>query len=361
MAFSEYIKDQLLFKGRITLPGLGTLELVKESARIKGKKIIPPGTWIVFNPGLSKDDGKLAQSLASAEEIDIEEARQKVLELIDAVVFKLNKGEAFIFEGLGKLFRDNENTIQFEKDDSFIVDFDTFGLESFELETIEEEGSSPVESIQSQPDTHKTSIPAVEPQSQPPPPPQPKPQPQIVTPAFTGKNNRNIFWILSGAIVVILTGFIVLKLTTNVFDNTSFTFFNFGQNDSLMTVFEDVNQETAGTLPGELEKTLDSMLKMENALAPDEMMQDRSLLNPVESRGYKEFHIIAGSFKDTKRAQKLARDLTLRGYPARILEQGNDLYRVSALSFKDKETGLTELQRFRGQTKNNAAWLLGLN
>ena len=103
------------------------------------------------------------------------------------------------------------------------------------------------------------------------------------------------------------------------------------------------------------------MSKMENALVPYEKVQDKDILNPVVTGEYKEFHIIAGSFKDTERAQKLARDLTMKGYPARILEQGNNLYRVSALSFKDKEAGIKELQRFRGQTKNNAAWLLGLD
>jgi nucleoid DNA-binding protein len=341
LALSEYIKDQLLFNGRVTLPGLGSLELVKESARVKGKKIIPPGTWIVFNSEHSKDDGKLAQSLASAEEIDTEEARQKVLEFIDEIVFCLNKGEAFVFEDLGRLFKDNDNTFQFEKNESFVIDFDSFGLESFELEPLEED-VVPVES---------------KPQSQS----QPQPQSQPVNSGVTDKNNRNIFWILCGAVVVILTGFIVLKMTTNVFDNASFKLFNFGERDSLFTSFEAGKPETNKAISGELEEKLDSKSKMENALVPDEKVKDKIPIIPVPTREYKEFHIIAGSFKDTTHAQKLALELTMKGYHAVIIEQGNNLYRVSAQSFKDKEAGLKELPRFRGQTKNNAAWLLGLN
>jgi hypothetical protein len=358
LVLSEYIKNQLLFNGKVTFPGLGSLVLIKGSARIKGKKIIPPGTWVSFNPDFLKDDDKLAQSIASAEEINIEDARQQVLEFVDEILFALNKGEAFIFKGIGKLYRDNDNIFQFEKDESLIVDFESYGLESFEIEPLEEEVAT-VESSQKNVILEKKSIPAY--QSQPRPQPQPQSQPQIVSPVTTGKNSSNIFWILSGSVVVILTGFIVLKMTTDIFDNASFTFFNFGEKDSLETVAESEIHQTGKTIPGELEVTLDSMAKMENALVPEIKVQDKTLINPVSSSGYKEFHIIAGSFKDQEYAQKLARDLSMKGYPATILEQGNNLYRVSALSFKDKATGLKELQRFRGQTKNNAAWLLGLN
>jgi hypothetical protein len=359
LVLSEYIKNQLLFNGRVTLPGLGSLVLIKGSARIKGKKISPPGTWVGFNPDLIKDDDKLTRSLASAEEIDIEDARQKVLEFIDEIVFTLNKGETFIFDGIGKLFRDNDNMFQFEKDESFIIDFDSFGLESFDLEPLEEEvavaESSPADKSQSQ--SQSPSQPQSQSQSQP----QPQPQPQILSPVTSDKNNRNIFWILSGSVVIILTGFIVLKMTTEIFDNPSFTFFNFGEKDSLVTVTESEIHQTGKTLPAELEATLDSMARMENALVPETNVPVKTVINPVSASEYKEFHIIAGSFKDPEYAQKLAKDLSMKVYPATILEQGDNLYRVSALSFKDKATGLKELQRFRGQTKNNAAWLLGLN
>ncbi len=353
MAFSEYIKNQLLFNGRITLPGLGSLDLVKEPAKIKGKKIVPPGTGIIFNPDITLDDGKLSQSLASAEETDLEEARQKVLEFVDEVVFKLNKGEAFNFEGLGSLYRDEDNVIRFEKDPSFVVDYDSFGLESFELEPFEEEQKLLNESgekesaLINKPDQKEAPI-------QPPPVVLQK---EVDNNDLPVKNNRNIFWYIMGAMVVIAGGFIVLRMTTDILDNPSLDALNFWTKDTVTLHFEDEKQ----TQPGDLEVLLDSMSKTENALLPDEDTPITLSAPSLNLKEYKEYHIIAGSFKDTVNAQELARELTMKGYPALIIKQGNNLYRVSALSFRDKEAGLKELQRFRGQTKNNAAWLLGLN
>ena len=56
----------------------------------------------------------------------------------------------------------------------------------------------------------------------------------------------------------------------------------------------------------------------------------------------------------------MQKSLTRMGYQAVVIKQGDQLYRVSAISFRDKEKGLRELEIFRNRTKNHAAWLLGL-
>jgi nucleoid DNA-binding protein len=138
LALLEYIKDQLLFKESVTLPGLGSFEIRKNASYIQGKKIIPPIAKIVFNPDKSLDDGSLAKSIAAAEDTSQEEAGQKVLEYIDEILFALNKGEEFVFEGFGKIYRDSDNVFRFDKDPAYQIEFESFGLESFELDPIED-------------------------------------------------------------------------------------------------------------------------------------------------------------------------------------------------------------------------------
>ncbi len=386
LALLEYIKDQLLFNETVTLPGFGSFEIRKTASRIEGKKIIPPGFQVVFNPDKSLDDGLLAKNSAAAEDISEEEARQKVLEYIDEIVFALNKGEEYPFPGFGKLFRDSENVFRFVKDPSFKLGYESYGLESFELDSLDELVSDEkpaedevisqeivtaevVEEVESA--EHKSKISnAVDDKSDIPITDTEEKKILPVTsslinqmtppPPEDSKNNRSIFWILTGAVMVILISFVLIRMTTDLLDRPGHSFFNQGSGDESDLFPEEEDWDLESTLSGDLGEAIDSMTLQENALTINEDSEPLDNAEAISSE-YKEFHIIAGSFKDKVNAGILQQTLTEQGYPALVIQQGDQLYRVSALSFSDKETGLQELTRFKQKTKNNAAWLLGLN
>jgi nucleoid DNA-binding protein len=377
LALLEYIKDQLLFNDAVTLPGLGSFEIRKSASRIQGKKIIPPTAQVIFNPDNSLDNGVLSKSIASAEDISQDEASQKVLEYIDEILFALNKGESYVFAGFGKLYRDAENVYRFEKDPVYQIEFETYGLESFELDPIEEAMQavkSPedekvvnqIDEIVSKTDTEskRKGSPAKENKEKS------KEKSTLmeesaksgraVSPTKENKSNRSIFWILTGAVVVILLSFVILRMTTNLLDGPGLLIFNNEKNYKQGKFPEDENWDLESTLNNELGEAIDSMSLQENALTIKETAE------PVEnqvalSSEYQEFHIIAGSFKDKEKAGVLQQSLTEQGYPALVIQQGDKLFRVSAISFKSKDQGLKELNRFKQKTRNNAAWLLGLN
>ena len=399
MAITEYIKDQLLYNGRITLPGLGTLELVKEPARISGNKINPPGTNVFFNHEIVKDDNKLAESIASGEEINTEDARQSIFEYTDKIVFTLNKGEKFVFEGLGKLYRDENNVYRFDKNPEFIVDYDSFGLESFELENLNEDttiaGEEEVirdeeeivdegaeqhfepeftvgsaeqtqESIPSEPEINSINIEAAskeeeavadetasqaepeivpvtdeimdseinvpefsEPETEIPEQPVEPPAPESPAAPYirneTVRRKSGIVWIMAGIIAIVAAFFIV-----KAFNSQPLT----------KTVIEEKSSTTI--LPAE------------------EKEPGNEPVDPLGDKEYAEYHIIAGSFMDTLNAQEMSMELTKKGYTVIILNMGTNIYRVSVSSFKNKEEGIERLKQFRADTRNNAAWLLGL-
>lgn len=317
---------------------------------MKGKKIIPPGSVIIFNQEISLDDGKLAQSIASAGDTDIEEAKQKVLELVDKIVFSLNKGETFIFEGIGSLYKDENNVIRFENDPGLMMDFDSYGLESFELESVEEE--IPKETTKSESD-NETEAPASKEYSVPYFQERNK---TISHPEVPEKRTRSglLLYVFSFLVFLIAVLFI-LWCRTDILDEVYYNTFCKPRKDSVNLLTGDKN------IPSEdLKIKPDSSAGRDNTA--DRAEKETVPLNKVTSKasGYKEYHIIAGSFKDTTNALLLARELTMQGYPVIIIEQKNNLYRVSAMSFRDKESGLKELTSFRGKTKNNAAWLLEL-
>ena len=373
MTLLEYIKNQLLFNDSVTLPGLGSFEIRRIPSQIRGKKIIPPSVQVAFNTERSLDDGTLAKSIALAEEITQEEAGQRVLEYIDEILFALNKDEDFVFDGFGRLFRDPDNIFRFVKDEAFQIDFDSYGLESFELDPVDEtiaqedktdsdsslkpgqreashtlqgNGKTGSHSAKQETKTRKqTSAEKI---------------PAGAAEASTekgSKNNRNIFWILTGAAMVILISFVLIRMSTSLLDGT---FSDIEQSDVKDILSEDENADVEPSSNADLEQIIDSLTLQENALTIEESPGTRERPE-IKTSGYKEFHIIAGSFKDKENAGILQQSLTEKGYPALVIQQGDKLYRVSAMSFKDKEKGLTALRSFKQKTKNNAAWLLSLN
>jgi nucleoid DNA-binding protein len=352
LGYTEYIRNLLLFSGKVTFPGLGSLEMVKVPARMTGNRIMPPGTSLVFNRELSMDDGKLAGSIASSGETDIEEARQQVLEFVDQILFSLNKGEPFIFEGIGKLFRDENNIYQFEKDPGFITDFDSFGLESFELEP-EESGELPVKEVQTETADNVTP----EPQEEIKPVPVREEIPVITEPYRKAGSRRGMVWYITGAMVFIIAGLVLLNEFTDFPGISVKDILKRGTGQQEFSQTED----EPGSNPDDLKQVLDSMSASGHPLIIVDKTQSGILKIPSDTEIYREYHIIAGSFRDTVNARELARELTMDGYPVIILRQGENLFRVSALSFKDRESGLEELHRFRANTRNNAAWLLELS
>jgi hypothetical protein len=149
-------------------------------------------------------------------------------------------------------------------------------------------------------------------------------------------------------------------MTTNLLDRPGISIFKNQDTEESGTFSEDENWNLESSVNPDLVDAIDSMTMQENALTITESPESGE--NPSLGTGeYKEFHIIAGSFKDKVNAGILQQSLTEKGYPAVVIQQGDRLYRVSAISFKDKATGLRELNQFKQSTKNNAAWLLSLN
>jgi len=349
LAIQSYIKEVLLFYNSAVLPGFGAFEIEREPSEVVSGKVFPPKPKLVFNKENTLNDNILSAKIVEAEDISTEEAHQKIQEYIDKIRFSLNKKEAFEVEGIGKLWLDDDNNYRLEKDASLDLDFVNYGLAAFELESAEEEESKEDNTAAEMP-KETTVKPEAREEEKPP----------SYTPARQN-NNKGILYVLSGSVVVILSAFIILAFTTDLFDNNPGLESIFGSSDYVTEEnqdYTDISEDEYefDQMVSELEEDIDSATTMGNAL-------DFTASEPVNEKSttsYVEYHIIAGSFHSEDNAQKLSRTLSMEGFPCLVVNRGDGLYRVSAISFKDKETALKKLYEFRERKGMEKAWLLGL-
>ena len=398
LAINEYIRDLLLFNERVIFPGFGALEIRRKPAKISGEKIAPPEPVLGFDPELKRDDGLLSAKVAQAEDINQDEAKERVLEFVDAIIFNFNKGERFHIEGVCTMFQDEDNTIRVAKDPSLNLDFDSFGLDTLEIEPLTEEepgdlapSEEPLSGNESSGDEESPGE-QVEKQDEESPeegmgrtgreaeeeteeedawvpdgagiPPLDNIPEEYVREGHDGggKSNKNTIWILSGAIVVVLSALVIMTLKTDMLDGSFDLGSIFKSSDSTLQVdddFSDLSDDDFefDSMVDELENEIDSSTSIEHAMAPPAAEEKVAGSTPA---GFNEYHIIAGSFRDKENALELQQKLTMAGYQSVILKRGDGYFRVSAAAFNDKQTALNTLDRFRKAKGMGSAWVMSL-
>lgn len=332
MIIGKYIRMLLDERKRVILPGFGNLEVVvpEGTQSPSGNRFSPPGTRVRFDKGFSKNDGLLAEAMAAGEELGSDEAQQRVLELVDAIKFTLDKGEEYILIEAGSFSRDSEGKIRFLADPDWVLEADQYGLESMDLLELED---LPIEEEQVR-ETDSKPAPKVTPLA----PPRPKPKPR----------RWRVIWVVAALLIVVLA---VLILIPSEEDGT-------GEKKRLFSKKADrevVEQEQGTTeeLPVEtLEQGPDTEIADPEPDPEPEVEED---LPPEVSNN---FFIIAGSFSKLKNASDLQDQLKNRGFDAEVMITENRMYRVSVSAYATKEEAEKELRQIKSEPGLQSAWLL---
>ena len=372
------IKESLLFNEKIVLPGFGALFIKRQKPEIKGKTIQPPKAELIFDKGITIDDEVLEGKIAELSGVSKNEAKQILLEYIDEIRFSLNKGEAYTIEGVCILDLNIDNEIYVKKSPDLDLSLEFFGLDSFELEPLEEETNTTGKDDQSnspssdeyhqqkkQEETLTNDLPRNQEstrQSSEDPVSTIIPDSELDQTEITDKNNRSIVWVISGAIVIILAAFILIPLQTDLLNSNLEikNIFSTGD-DEMFEVnddFSDISEDDFNfdELVDEMEEDIDSATSMENVLT----IEENEALPQQTEEPIAEYHIIAGSFSDYVNARELQESLSMRGYQGKIIDRNDGLFRVSVASFRNKEIALNELFNFRNQEGMESAWLMNL-
>jgi len=344
---------------RVILPGFGNLEVRSSKAAEgpSGSRIYPPGEAVRFDATFSKDDGGLAEKLAAGEELEREEAQEQILELIDAIRFMMDKGEAYILPEAGTFSRDEDGKVHFIADPGWVLEPDQYGLESMDLLELEElpeetaDDKSPEEAKRTiekaVPETEKHSDTKVTPLA----PPVPK----------SRRRRWRVVWVVAAALIVILA--VLILIPSEEFRNSETGRRFFSKKPEREVVDQDeINadqqeNETAGQATetdAENQETGDQETEGQEAESQE---ADSELGESVPEEANK-FFIIAGSFKKLRNASDLQDRLNARGYSAEVMITENRMYRVSVASYATKAEAEKGLKQLSTEAGLQSCWLL---
>jgi len=347
MIIAKYIRSFLDERRRVILPGFGNLEvkIPEKAITPRGNRIDPPGLSVWFDAGFSKDNGELAAAIAEGEELDLEEASQRVLELVDAVKFALDKGENYSVPEVGTFIKDADGRIRFKADPAWIVAPDLYGLESMDLLELEELSEEEETVRKPEPVSRKEPEPVSRKETGVTPLASPSSQPKA--------RKWRVVWMVALALIIILAVLIVIPTSENGNDKERWKIFNKRQDR------EVVKEENAA--PGQQESgTGGEVTQPETGIEVPESNVEQP--TPAEETAPAEetskYFIIAGSFTKLRNASDMQDKLKERGFQAEVMITENRMYRVSVASFATKEEAEMRLAQITREPGLQSCWLL---
>jgi nucleoid DNA-binding protein len=352
----NHIKRLLGEGKRVILPGFGNLELKKPGNATSGEGDVmePPGPRIRFDGGFSKDDGVLADALANGEQLDQEEARQRVLELVDAIKFTLDKGEPYQLQDVGSFTRDSDGKVHFRVDKSWILHPEQFGLEPLDLLELDE--SEQIEQVPREPvQLSNDETFAVEPEQ---PSTAGRPVTGTVPPrasvkgavAESGRSSRwRAIWIVAAALIVILAVLIMIPSDR----------LNIPGRKPLPPAVDlpsDPSGSGESTSAGDIPEQGDDFERLTPERLEEEPAEEIST-TPAAAEANKYF-LIAGSFNHLRNASDLQDILKAKGIESEVMITENRMYRVSVGSFPTIGEAESELARVKSKPGLESCWIL---
>ncbi|KQC30558.1 HU-CCDC81 and SPOR domain-containing protein [Flagellimonas eckloniae] len=311
MRIDSYIEELLYDYNCVVVPGFGAFLAHGKSAEFDAKTntLVPPTKTVSFNAQLSKNDGLLVSHIAKVKHLGYEELLQEVENEGELWNKKLNQGESIELYGVGKLWLNENQKIQFQPENKINYLTSSFGLSAFtatpiQREVLKEEVEELEEKI-----------------------------PFIITPE---KREESSFrpWLKYAAVLLI-------SLSLGVTSYNTYTDFQQKQ----IAAQQDAQQE--------ISRHIQEATFFESA--PLELP---SINIKVNKKQLGKHHVIAGAFRIEKNAEKKVRLLKEKGYNAFYLGTNKfGLHQVAYDSFENPKEALSYLRKIK-RTVSADAWLL---
>lgn len=311
MRIDSYIEKLLFEYNCVVVPGFGAFLAHGKSAEIDTatNTLIPPSKSISFNAQLSKNDGLLVSHIAKEKKLGYEELLHEVENVTEEWNKKLQLGESLELFGIGKLWLNREERIQFQPENRVNYLTSSFGLSTFaatpiQREVLKEEVEELEEKI-----------------------------PFIITPE---KREESSFrpWLKYAAIFL-------LAISLGV---TSYrTYGDLQQKE--VAAQQDAQQEV-------------SRLIQEATFFESDPLELPAININVNKRQLGKHHVIAGAYRMEENAEKRVNQLKEKGYRAFYLGVNKyGLHQVAYDSFEDPKDALVFLRKVKA-TESRDAWLL---
>ena len=135
LSIEKHVFELLKYHDCIIITGFGGFILNHRNAYINqvNHKIYPPSKKIGFNKNLCENDGLLANYLSQVENISYDEACIEILKFSRKANLILEKGSSIIFENIGEISYNSNNSIVFQPTGIFNFDAQSYGMKEFQI------------------------------------------------------------------------------------------------------------------------------------------------------------------------------------------------------------------------------------
>lgn len=291
----------------VIIPGLGGFVANYRSAEVNfmNKTISPPSKSILFNRNLHHNDGLLIGHISRVMGVGYKDAENLTVKYTENIIKSTGTGNKFPIDELGFFYRDKQKNLQFQAELS-----KNFLLESYSLSDI----------------YFREMYKAVESST--------RPSRYISADIYASNRKKRIRRLVyTGIAASLLTAMVLIPIKTGYLGH------------STLRLFKE-KSETKSDVPIKTEITI----------------QQGKINESPESRIIEvippEYHIITGSFREFGNARQLMVKLNDQGYSARILCAEGGYFRVSAVSFPDRQQANQTLVELRKHPGMDSAWIL---
>lgn len=310
MWIDAYIRRLLYRYNCVIVPGFGAFLVCEKSAEINDAThmLLPPSKSISFNAQLCKNDGLLVAEIAKDQKRTYEALLREVEQLSETWKEKLENGESITLTGIGKLWRNEAQKIQFQPEDKINYLTASFGLSSFIAIPVQRE-------------TLKAEIEVLEEQV-----------PLTLTPEKRNTSFRP--WLKYAATVLLL-----VSLGTALYRT-------YGDIQlKQVTAQQDTQQQV-------------SRIIQEATFFDSDPLKLPHLNIEITKKQLGKYYVIAGAFRIKRNAERRIQQLKDKGYKGLYLGQNQyGLHQVAYDRFEDPEKALIFLRKARA-TESADAWLL---
>lgn len=113
-----HIEKLLFLHDALIIPGFGGFTATRTPATTDyaGGSVAPPAKTLTFSENLTVDDGILVGDVAQTHSISLDDARKAIAEFVEKIQVLLNQREIVTLPGVGRLYRNYVQKIQFLPD-----------------------------------------------------------------------------------------------------------------------------------------------------------------------------------------------------------------------------------------------------
>ena len=388
---SQIVSELLYDYDCVIIPELGGFITNYRSAYINEDNgvLFPPSKALGFNGNLIQNDGLLANHISSKNNVSFEMACDQIKEQVETCFEELNNGHRVSFEKVGILYLDDEQSIQFEPDESVNYLTSSFGLIQFHYPQLEEH-AKPVlveETRQEEVPEEILETPIIPIQKRTPEKVVPLPEFEPKIRKISG-GSRYRYWAAAALIPLlfyvgmvtwqsdVLHGGNIHTSDLNPFktlkapaykERTSVPSeienFEIELSEKAIEILPDVKENDVVVTEVEnteiIEEKTEKIPENKEEIKTDpiiEVVRPLPLFASPEIAS-RNFHVMNGCYGVLANAERQAKKLRAKGYDASILDKKGKLYRVSQGSLNDEQEAI-ELLKIAKREDDASAWLL---